>query len=253
MPITMPQRPPIPHFPFEALPRADTLASGVTERLEQLVNEGHFQPGDRLPSERELAEQFGVSRTVIREAVKALSALGIVEIKPGSGTLLRAPDRSSVVKSVAAFLQIGQPDLEYRKIHEVRRVLEVEIAGLAAQRRTENDLIALEASLEAMHRSKGDQPTFARTDLQFHVLLAKAVHNDLFVLLLDSVADILFQVRELGNVVPGAPEHALEYHQRILETVRAGREKAARKAMLEHLHDSEAIFNQAVDALRRSS
>jgi GntR family transcriptional repressor for pyruvate dehydrogenase complex len=234
------------------IPRPDTLGTHATDRLERLIRERHFNPGDRLPSERELAEQFGVSRTVIREAVRVLVAKSLLEVRPGSGTVVRAPSKQSVIQSVAAFVQIGQADLDYRKVHEVRRVLEVEIAGLAAERRSPEDLKALEAQVKQMLELRDDQPAFGRNDLGFHVLLARATHNELFALLLDSVADILFKVRELGNIVPGAPDHAIRHHKNILRQVKAGDPLKARQAMIEHLIDSEAIFNRAVDALEEA-
>ena len=233
------------------LPRADTLGVSAAERLEGLITEAHYRPGDRLPSERELAERFAVSRTVIREAVRTLVAKGWLEVKPGSGTLVCAPSQQTVVRSVAAFMRFGKAQLDYRSIHEVRRVLEVEIAGLAAQRRTPDDLVALERHVEAMQTLRGDPAAFARNDLSFHGLLGKATQNQMFALLLDSVADILFRVREVGNIVPGAPDHAIAHHRRILERVTESDVSGARGAMLEHLLDSEKIFNQAMDAFRQ--
>ena len=244
-----------PYVPnvLEAIRRTDTLSQHATGQLEQLIRDGHYKPGDVLPSERTLAEQFGVSRTVVREAVRALVAKSLLEVRQGRDTVVRAPSEQSVVQSVTAFMQIGRPDLDYRKVHEVRRVLEVEIAGLAAERRGPDDLLTLERQVEEMVLLRGAQPDFARNDLGFHVLLARATHNELFALLLDSVADVLFKVRELGNVVPGAPDNAVRHHRHILGAVRAGEAGAARAAMLEHLLDSEHIFNLAVAERKEES
>jgi len=230
------------------IPRADTLAVSVTERLERLIHERHLQPGDRMPSERELADQFGVSRTVIREAVRALGARGLLEVRPGSGTLIRAPTAQNVVQSVVSFMQVGQPDFDYGKIHEVRRVLELEIAGLAAERRTGADLDNIQSYIRRMEETLADRPAFAAADVAFHVALAQATHNELFVILLDSIAGVMFRVRELGGRVRSAPEHALSFHKKIYRQVKAGNPAKARQAMLEHLLDSEAVFNQAVRA-----
>lgn len=233
------------------LERSGTLTAQVTNRLEHLITERHLQPGDRLPSERDLADQFGVSRTVVREAVRALVARSLLEVKPGSGTLIRAPSQQSVTKTVSSYLKLGQPQPDYGQVHEVRRVLEVEIAGLASERRTAQDLVRLQALLDEMPTLEGDHSTFAENDVAFHAALAEATHNDLFSILLGSIADILFKVRELGNRLPGAPDHALAYHQRIFEEVRAGNPEGARQTMLAHLIDSEVIFGQALTTLER--
>ena len=239
--------------PVQMIQRTDTLSQHATGRLEQLIRDGHFKPGDVLPSERLLAEQFGVSRTVVREAVRSLVAKSLLEVRQGKGTVVRAPSEQSVVQSVTAFMQIGQPQLDYRKVHEVRRVLEVEIAGLAAERRTLDDLGLLERQVDEMVDLRGVQPAFSRNDLGFHSLLARATHNELFALLLDSVADVLFKVRELGNVVPGAPDNAIRHHRLILSAVQAGDAELARSAMRGHLMDSEQIFNRAVAAQQGDS
>src|SRR5437868_4206273 len=115
---------------FRTLPRETTLANQVSQQLEALIIERRLQPGDRLPAERELARQFGVSRTVIREAVRSLAAKGMLEVRSGSGTIVRAPNAAAVSQSMTLFLRAGYPELDYRKVLEVRSILEVEIAGL---------------------------------------------------------------------------------------------------------------------------
>lgn len=231
---------------FTAIPRADTLSVSVTERLERLIHERHLEPGDRMPSERELAEQFGVSRTVVREAVRALVARGLLEVRAGSGTLVKAPTARTVVQSVVSFMQVGRPDFDYGKIHEVRRVLELEIAGLAAQRRTKDDLHNIWGYINRMEETVGDRQAFSEADVAFHVALAQATQNQLFVILLDSIAGVMFRVRELGNRVRSAPGHAIAFHKKIYRQVKAGDSEQAKQMMLEHLLDSEAVFNRAM-------
>src|SRR4029434_1284654 len=116
--------------------REATLANRVTKEIEGLIIDGRIEMGRRLPSERDLADQFGVSRTVVREAVRGLVAKGLLEVRPGSGTIVRSPTCGAVTQSLTLFLLAGQSDLEldYTNVHEIRRVLEIEIAGLAAER-----------------------------------------------------------------------------------------------------------------------
>ena len=233
---------------FKTLPRASTLSDRVTGQIENLIIENQLQPGDHLPPERELARQFGVSRTVVREAISALVAKSLLETKPGGGTLVRSPTAESVAQSMSLFLRGGQPELDMSKVVEVRRILEVEIAALAAERHTPEDLEAMEAILFEAANGQG-RDHFAKTDVAFHAALARATHNELFGLLLDSVADIMFKVRYLGFDVPDAIARALIYHRAILEQVKAGDAEGARQAMHEHLIESEDTQRRAL-ALR---
>ena len=213
-----------------------------------MIINGRLQPGDRLPPERELAQQFGVSRTVIREAVRTLVAKSLLEVQPGSGTIVRSPTTKSVAQSMSLLLRAGQPETDYDKVHEVRRILEVEIAGLAAERRTAEDLKEMEEILRqtAEAEIQDDRDSFPECDVAFHAALARATHNELFSLLLDSMADIMIKVRQLGFEVPDMPMRALKHHCAIFEQIRVGDAEGARQAMREHLIESEDTMRQAL-------
>ena len=238
---------------FEILPRDETLANRVAVQLENFILERHFKPGDRLPSERELAQQFGVSRTVIREAIRVLVAKDMLVVQPGSGTRIRNPTTQTASQSITLLLRMGQPSLNYEKIFEVRRLLEVEIAGLAAQRRTNEDLTKMETILQEMETIlqqtlgfQEERDLYSKADVAFHTALACATQNELFSVLLDSVVEVMLHVRRMGFNVPGSIEHGREYHRRIFEQVKAGNEAEARRAMAEHLVISEDIFRRAL-------
>jgi len=231
---------------FKTLSREATLAEQVTGQIENLIVANQLQPGDRLPPERELAQQFGVSRTVIREAIRALVAKSLLEARPGGGTVVRAPTMEAVAQSMRLFLRASQTEVDYDKVHEVRRLLEVEIAGLAAERRTEEDVARMAAILDEVPTVGGDRDLLAQNDVNFHAALARATHNELFSLLLDSIADIMFTVRQLGFSVPGMPDRTLRYHQAIFEQVKAGNPDQARQAMTEHLVEAEETMRQAL-------
>lgn len=231
---------------FETIKRGTTLANRVTHQIEQLIVEGQLQPGDRLPPERDLARQFGVSRTVVREAVRALVAKSLLEVQPGSGTVVRSPTPQTVAQSMTMLLRAGQREIDYDKVHEVRRLIEVEIAGLAAERRTPENLDELAEILRQTSEIQDDQHCFPECDVAFHAALARATHNELFPLLLDSMADVMIKVRELGFTVPGMPTRALKHHRAIYEQVKAGDPERARQAMREHLIESEDTMRQAL-------
>jgi GntR family transcriptional repressor for pyruvate dehydrogenase complex len=238
---------------FKTVERESTLATRVTHEIERLIVDGRLQPGERLPSERELADQFGVSRTVVREAVRGLVAKGMLEVRPGSGTIIRSPTAKTVAQSMSLFLRGGQAELDHAKVYEVRRVLEIEIAGLAAERRTAEDLARLEAILSEMETIVNQAPLapserdrYAGIDVAFHSALAQATHNELFSLLLDSVVDVMIKVRQMGFNVPGSPIAALGFHRAILAQVTAGSPDGARQAMRTHLIDSEEVMRQGL-------
>jgi GntR family transcriptional regulator, transcriptional repressor for pyruvate dehydrogenase complex len=243
---------------FKVVPRELNLTGRVTSELEALIVGNRLQPGDRLPAVRELAEQYGVSRTVIREAIGALAARGLLEVRHGSGTVVSRPSAEVVTQSMRLYLRSGEPKLDYAKVSQVRRILEVEIASLAAENRTPEDLAVMEENVGAMAQmvsqeevDQVERERFVRNDLAFHDALAQATHNELFPLILNSIADIMFEVRQLGFYVPGAPSHALEAHRLIFERVRAGDPAGARQAMEDHLEVSAEILRQGID-LRRA-
>lgn len=233
---------------FGLLTREATLAERVTEQMKQLIVSGQLQAGDRMPPERELARQFGVSRTVVREAVRSLMAQGLVEVHAGSGSVVRNLSAGAVAESMALFLQVGRQGFDYGKLLEVRRLLEVEIAGLAAERRTVEDLAAMAAVLQETPHVGGNCDGWLKNDMAFHALLAQATKNELFSLLLDSIADIMISVRRLSFDVVGASGRTLKCHSAILEQVERGDPVGARAAMRDHLVEAEATMRAALEA-----
>lgn len=230
---------------FSELAREPTLTQRVTRQLEERIIASHLRPGDRLPAERELARQFGVSKTVVREAIMALTARSLLEPIPGGGSVIRTPSAQAVAQSMSLFLRGTNRELDYARVHEVRRTLEIEIAGLAAERRTEADIARMEEILTEMEAL--GEPTRARyseDDVAFHAAIARATQNPLFALLLDSVADIMLEVRRLGGQVPGSFENGRAHHRALFARIKSQDVNGARQAMLAHLIDSEEIMRR---------
>jgi GntR family transcriptional repressor for pyruvate dehydrogenase complex len=214
-----------------------------------MIIENRLHPGDRLPSERDLALEFGVSRTVVREAVRALVAKNLLEVRPGSGTLVRRPSMASVASSMALLLRVGQDHVDYEKLHEVRRALEVEIVGLATERRTAEDLLLIERLLAEAPDTWADRERFAQHDLAFHNALAQAAHNEIFLFVLNSLADIMLEVRRMAFTVPGLPQQAQTLHHAIVEAIREGDPQRAQQAMHEDLLYAEKNLRLALALL----
>lgn len=230
---------------FEAIQHDSTLVSRVVEQVESLIIEGRLRPGDLLPPENELGRQLGVSRTVIREAMRTLVAKDLLQVRVGSGTVIRAPSGKSLAKSVALLLRNDNSELDISKVVQVRRLLEIEIAGLAAARRTAEDLARIEETIRQMARTS-DRESYATCDVNFHAALAMATQNELFVMLLDSISEVMLEIRRLGYEVTGATERSLKYHRAIFDQVKAGEAEGARQAMSEHLAEGEETLHKAL-------
>lgn len=223
---------------FEELERARPLPQRVADEvLKRILAEG-LQPGDQLPSERELATQFRVSRTVIREGIRSLAGKGVVEVSAGRGIRVASVGMSAVQESIGLFLR-SRPTLDYRNLHEVRATIEVEVAGLAAQRRRDDDLRLLTDEIEQMRLVLDDPEAVAMEDLQFHRELARCTDNEFYLVALDAMVTPLLQVRR-SLLGPGGRSHeALAEHQAILERVSARDADGARAAMRRHLEGIE--------------
>lgn len=227
-------------------PRADrqSLVDRVTAQLEALVVENALQAGDLLPPERELGELLGVSRTVVREAVRSLVAKGLLDVRQGHGTVVRSPDVKLASEVIANMLRSEGGRDAFPRVHEVRRLLEVEIAGLAADRRTDGDLEQLDRAL-ARTADAVDPEAWARADVAFHATIAEATHNLLYPVLLGSMAEILMELRLTAARLPETPGRAHGYHEELVAAIRDRSPAAARRAMREHMDEAEATFRRA--------
>jgi GntR family transcriptional repressor for pyruvate dehydrogenase complex len=219
---------------FNAIGREARLSDKVTDAILATIASNQLKPGDLLPTERELGEQFGVSRTVIREAIRALRAKGMLEVKGGSGVRIVAVNEGTVRESMRHFVQGSE--LDYTKVDEVRRVLEVAAAGLAAERATPDDIAHINETIEQMDSSCEDIESTVQFDIAFHRALATATHNELFLVLHDSMGEMLLEVRR-RNLSRGADRRRLvvEMHRRIRDAVANHDPEAARVAMIDHL------------------
>jgi GntR family transcriptional repressor for pyruvate dehydrogenase complex len=216
--------------------------------LETIISRG-LRPGDKLPSEREISEQFGVSRTVVREAVQTLAGKGVIEARSGSGLRVAEADATTVSDSMQHFLRGSA--LDYAQIHEVRVMLEVEIAGLAAQRATAADLERLSRAMGAMEQAIDDVEAASEDDVQFHRAIASATHNPLHLMLLDSIGPSLLEIRRSTLAArdgAAAGERALQSHRDIFERIEARDPEGAGAAMKAHLESVAGMPREPVDS-----
>ncbi len=206
-----------------------------------MIAANQLKPGDALPPERELGNQFGVSRTVIREAVRGLQARGLLEVKSGSGVRIVAVDAETVGESMRHFVKGSMMD--YTKVDEVRRVLEVAAAGLAAQRATAEDIAIMDDTIQRFENECSDLEASVQIDIEFHRAIGAATHNELFLMLHDSIGQMLVEVRR-RNLSRGRAERRLvvKMHQRIRDGIAAHDPEAAQQAMRDHLGHVQATW-----------
>jgi GntR family transcriptional repressor for pyruvate dehydrogenase complex len=211
----------------------ERLSEQVVQQLQLLISAGELQPGDKLPPERQLAEQLGVSRTVIREAAKTLEQRGLVKVLTGSGTYVSQMDPQVIMESIGLFVQ--QRTTSFDHLNEVRRMLDIEIAGLAAQRVTSHDLNDMMQAIQDMEESLDLPDEYIEADLAFHRALARATRNEIFLLLLDVMVDLLRESRRMIFQVPGAPQRGQTWHRIIYRAIEQGDEAVAREVMGKHM------------------
>ncbi len=219
--------------PYQQL-ESSRLYEQIVAQIESDVLGGKLRKGDRLPTERELAEQFGVSRTAVREAVKALCEKGLVQSHPGRGTFITDNTARSVRHSLGFMMKIGAAEGS-ADLTETREILEPEIAALAATRADVESIAAMRQAVATMDAALNDADAFIEADLAFHLALARATQNALIPTLLDPIVDLLRGHRARIFNAPGAPKRGQFYHKQILDAVVCRDAQAARKAMRAHL------------------
>lgn len=216
-----------------------TLAEQVAEQILNKILAAGMSPGEPLPSARELGEEFGVSRTVVREAVSSLVARGVIETRSGVGLRVGNVSSELVSDALSLFLRING-GLDYQQVHEVRHLLELEVVRLACERASDEDLEEVRRTHEQMMGALAAPETAAKLDVNFHRQLAVATHNPLYVVVLDSLHGVLIEARRGAVLSPSRARHAAEFHQGILDAVLRRDCEAAEKAMERHLDDVAA-------------
>ncbi|WP_019004079.1 FadR/GntR family transcriptional regulator [Cohnella laeviribosi] len=225
----------------------------ITEQLKNQILEGKLKIGDKLPSTREMSERFGVGRSTTREALSALKAMGLIEIRQGGGCrVIRntlAPPAADVRLPELDSLRMNRTTL--LELIEARQSLEVSNALLAADKRTDEDLAYLAGIVREMERAIGDDLEGERTDLQFHLALARAAHNSILLRLFESITSQLEQaIRDVRRVELYAnrsvAERLFREHSAIYEAVARRDSALAAESMRLHLEHVESILTKYV-------
>ncbi len=209
-----------------------------------MIKSGELKPGDKLASVQQLAENFQVGRSAVREALSALRAMGLVEMHQGEGTYIR--EFESNMLTLPAYTAMLMKKTDVKNLLEVRRILEVGAVSAAAERRTEEQLAEIEAALEQMKQAS-DEELGEEADFQFHMAIAKASQNDLLISLMNNVSEMMVTtMRETRRIWLYSTETALGRltleHQSIYESIRDQDGPRAQQLMLDHLHSVEEVL-----------
>jgi GntR family transcriptional regulator, transcriptional repressor for pyruvate dehydrogenase complex len=227
--------------PFQKLASKRSF-EGVVEQIRTLIGHGVLREGDRLPPERELAVQLGVSRNTVREALRALEHGGVLALKKGvhGGAFIHSGSGAAVSQAMADLYRIGT--VGPADLTEARRILAREVARLACERWTDEDMYALQDNVRRTQEAaaKGDHATRARINIEFHKILARASKNPILVLFTDSMVDM---VREFLQVLGAMPnEFALASRERMLKHLSARDGEAASTEMDDYLRRAQEIY-----------
>jgi len=214
--------------------QTERLYERIVSQIENRIEAGELKVGDQLPAERELAEQFAVSRTAVREAVKALHQKGLVEIRPGRGTFITNGTSDTIRHSLSMLMKIGVVNGSGNLV-EVREILEPEIAALAATRITDEYIASMQDAVDTMDTALDNVDVFVEADLDFHLALAEGTQNPIIPILMDSIIDLLREQRKRIGLTKGGLQRGQVHHKKILDAVTRHDADAARQAMQDHL------------------
>lgn len=219
----------------------------VSEILHEKIRAGLLQPGDRLDSVEQLAEQLQVSRSAVREALSALKAMGLIEIKQGSGTFVKSVTSSQLDFPLSTAILTNKQDVSH--LLEVRKIIEVGAAASAAIHRTDADIQKMAQILEEMQRVQGDGELGEKVDFQFHAAISAASQNPLLTMILDQVSGLMLETMKETRRIwlyskKTTSEKLYDEHMQIFLAIKQQNEELAKHAMTSHLSNVEKVLLQ---------
>ena len=219
--------------PIRPLPKRRSIGADIAQQLQRLINDGTYKPGDRLPGQRELAQQFGTSLAGVREAVSVLVAAGLVDATPGRGTVVRSV--TDLVPTFDGWLGVVGDEQEFGELMEARRMLEAFTIAHAVARVTPAEVRQLRGAVEAMRSVMDDPAAYAEADMQFHLMLSEVAGNRVVTRLMRVIQRPLMEQlrRSIAHLkATGQLEANLQTHVRIVDGIERG-----------HLGDAQRGFD----------
>jgi GntR family transcriptional repressor for pyruvate dehydrogenase complex len=209
----------------------------IVAKIKDMLEKGRLKSGDQLPGERELSEVFQVSRSSVREALRTLETQGFLESRQGDGTYIASKPVESLVSSLASVI-FSEKDSQM-ELFEMRRLIEPQIAFLAAERATQEEIAMMEQALVLQEEAVARGETGTDGEKSFHYIMGKATKNKVLLRLTDSMRDLLAESRDKYLQVEGRPGKSISRHRQVLDAIKAGDGELAAQVMLEHVVDIE--------------
>jgi len=209
------------------------LYENVIKQIVNLIKNNELKPGDKLPSERELAEKLSIGRASLREAFRVLESRGLIKSRPGRGRFIREIKKDALIDSENIILSLEKSSI--LELLEAREIFEVKTAEFAAQRATPEDIGMIEDALNRMREKKVTDNERIESDAGFHLAIARASHNFAFINIMRLHMDLLKETREKTWQVPGRRKEQWQEHKAIFEAIKEHNSKKAAEAMLKHL------------------
>lgn len=216
------------------------LYEQIANRIEIRITSRDYRSGSRLPSEQKLCEEFGVSRTILREALKLLKERGLIETRTGSGAYATRPEAHNISEVVSRIISLDR--INYEDVFDVRIILEVESAALAAENATQEQLDAIRTVLDELHSTDLTNEERAEKDFEYHFLIAKASGNPLLALMVEAMGGICRSIIEKTNLIIGSTADSNMRHTNIFNAILVHSSSAAREAAKDHLEESKRRY-----------
>ena len=207
------------------------LYSEVLDGLRRMIESGEIREGERIPTERVLAERFGVSRTCVREALGALKLSGVIQGRPGAGTYLAKASPGGIDRSDLLLVEEGSPF----EILESRKIIEPAIASLAARKATAAGIARLAEAMENLRVSVEDAQSLTEADRQFHMCMAEATHNRILIRTLGQILDLMQRIYYPAVGIVGPHDGYYDTHNEVFRNVQERNSRGAERAMRAHL------------------
>ena len=222
------------------------LYESVTEQIIDLIKSNELKPGDKLPPERELAEKFSISRGSLREAFRVLESKGLIKSKPGGGRFIRETKKDAFIDTENVILNLEKSSI--LELLEAREIFEVKVVEFAAERATAEEVKVIEEVFSRVSEEEGiedrDTEDEEKTELdtEFHLAIARASHNFVFINIMRLHLDLLKDIREKTWQIPGRREEQQEEHREIFQAIKGHNSKKASEAMLRHLRSIRKVI-----------
>ncbi len=231
---------------FDKIGSKLTLSQKIERKIEAAILEKKLPVGSKLPTERELCEAFGVSRTALREALRRLSARGLIEITKGSGMTITGFQVDDAIKTMNLYYDMQFDENLIPQIIEVRRLFEPQIAALAASQRNQNDLSDIQENIEEFNSCDPDNIQLeSDLDNKFHLLIARATHNPIVQITMEPIYSLLPRMRNFIYAnVENEKEATLESHLRVFDAINKQKAEHAFQFMEEHLNRTNEIYKK---------